>query len=93
MSSPPAAPLFELTVVGDLGPVLEAALLPCVCHGVQRQTVVRLGTSGLDLVEVLDHLGRRHLRVAGITELGAAGGDRPRPPVPGEAAAADHAPS
>ena len=70
-----AAPaLFELTVVGELGPVLEHAVAPCVCHGAERQTVVRLDTSDLDLVEVLDRLGRRHVHVVGITELDAPGG-------------------
>lgn len=59
---------FELTVVGGLGPVLEAALTPCVSLGLHVTTVVRLRRDG-DLVETYGHLVRGGFEVADITRV------------------------
>lgn len=59
--SPTASAELELTVSGQLGPVLRSALLPCVAARTQNCTVVRLVTSAdVDvpaLVKMLESLG------------------------------------
>jgi hypothetical protein len=61
--------LFELTVVGDLSPALEAALAPCVSLGPHATTVVRLRRDHLDLVDTFGELVRSGLEVADITRV------------------------
>jgi hypothetical protein len=67
--SAPGTAVFELTVVGGLGPALEAALAPCVSGGLHATTVVRLRRDSIDLVETYGELVRRGLEVADITRV------------------------
>ena len=60
---------FELTVLGGLGPVLEASLAPCVSLGMHATTVVRLRRDHADLVETYGDLVRGGFEVADITRV------------------------
>jgi len=63
----PAA--YELTVLGGLGPSLEAALAPCVSLGLHATTVVRMRREHIDLVETHRQLVQGGFEVADITQV------------------------
>jgi hypothetical protein len=65
----PHAAVFELTVLGGLGPVLEAALAPSLSLGSRVTTVLRLRRDDGDLVETYGELVRGGFLVADITEV------------------------
>lgn len=61
---------FEVVVVGELGPVLERALEPCVAYGLRVLTVLRLPFAQVDLVDLLVRLAERGIEVDDITLSG-----------------------
>jgi hypothetical protein len=77
MTEPGSAPIgsarFEFAVVGELGPVLQRALEPCVTHGLRVLTVLRVPLAQVDLVDLVDLLVRldeHDIEVDGITLSG-----------------------
>ena len=68
--SRPAPEVYELTIVGNLGPVLQRALEPCAAASREPQTILRasLSESG-DLVDLVLKLEARGLEIANITAL------------------------
>ena len=69
MSGDPGGVGFELTVLGGLGPSLEATLAPCVSLGLQATTIVRLRRDSADLVETYVELVRGGFEVTDITQV------------------------
>ena len=59
---------FELTVLGGLGPVLEASLAPCLSFGLHATTVLRVRRDHADLVETYGDLVRGGFEVTDITQ-------------------------
>jgi hypothetical protein len=71
MSAPGPPPgVYELTVAGRLGPVLQAMFEPATTTSCEHLTIMCLrGQGGKDLVDVLELLGSRGLDVANIHTL------------------------
>jgi hypothetical protein len=62
--------VYELTIVGCLGPALLRALEPCAATWSEPQTILRTAVpNGSDLVEVLVAIEERGLDIADIVEL------------------------
>jgi len=72
MSRPKPCPaVYELTIVGTLGPVLRGALAPYASISSQPQTIIRTDVrDGADLVDLMLLLDARGLEVTDIVELG-----------------------
>jgi hypothetical protein len=68
-TSDPDPMAFELTVLGGLGEVLEAALAPCVSSGVQATTVLRLCRDQANLVDTYAQLIHRGFEVTTIVRV------------------------
>ncbi len=68
--SRPAPEVYELTIVGNLGPVLQRALEPYAAASRELQTILRasLPESG-DLVDLVLKLEAKGLEIANITAL------------------------
>jgi hypothetical protein len=59
--------IFDVSVVGRLGPVLENALQPCIASGTHLVTIVRARVAdGVDIPELLARLDALHLDVVDI---------------------------
>jgi len=69
-TSDAAGARFEFAVEGELGPVLERALEPCVTHGLRVLTVLRVPFEHVDLVDLLLRLTERGIEVEDITLSG-----------------------
>jgi hypothetical protein len=62
--------VYELTIVGCLGPALLRALEPCAAKWSEPQTILRTAVpDGRDLVELLVAIQERGLDIADIVEL------------------------
>jgi hypothetical protein len=62
--------VYELTVVGELGPVLRAMMQPTATICSESQTIICLrGQDGEDLVDVLDRLRSGGFEVATINTI------------------------
>lgn len=62
--------VYELTVAGRIGPVLQARFEPATTASCELLTILYLrGHGGQDLVDILDLLGSRGLDVATINTL------------------------
>lgn len=62
--------VYELTIVGTIGPVLQNALAPYASATPEYRTVVRAGLpAGRDLVDLVRVLESRGLEIAAIHEL------------------------
>ena len=66
----PVAEVYEVTVVGPVGPVLREALKPCRTGSVQPETIVRT-RAHRDLVDLALWLQAHGATVAAIAVLGA----------------------
>jgi hypothetical protein len=72
-SAQSSAPVVELTVAGELGPCLRAALMPHVAAREERCTVLRLVTSAdMDVPELLATLDARGVHVSSVRRVRAA---------------------
>jgi hypothetical protein len=62
--------VYELTVAGRLGPVLQAMFEPATTTSCEHLTIMCLeGHGGKDLVDMLDLLGSRGIDVATINTM------------------------
>ena len=70
MSAPgPPHGVYELTVAGRLGPVLQAMFEPATTTSCELTIMCLQGHGGKDLVDILDLLGSRGLDVANINTM------------------------
>ncbi len=59
--------VYEISVVGGLGPVLRAALAPCRTTASGQSTIVRVvRQDGEDLVEMVRELGSAGLEITDV---------------------------
>jgi hypothetical protein len=69
-SREPAGVVYELTIVGCLGPALRRALEPCAATWSAPQTILRTAVpDSRDLVELLVAIQELGLDIADIAEL------------------------